>query len=45
MSTPDHRPVGQEIQQNIKIDRLEQYRLHPTIHTSRKRVFTSGYGS
>jgi hypothetical protein len=22
MSTPDHRPVGQEIQQNIKINRL-----------------------
>ena len=33
MSTPDHRPVGQEIQQNIKINRLEQCRLHPLIHT------------
>ena len=33
MSTPDHRPVRQEIQQNIKISRLEQGRLHPLVHT------------
>ena len=30
--------MGQEIQQNIKINRLEQCRLHPSIHTSRSRI-------
>ena len=33
MSTSDHRPVRQEIQLNIKINRQEQWRLHPLIHT------------
>ena len=38
MSTPDHRPVRQEIQQNIKINRLEQCGLQPLTHTSRSRI-------